>query len=615
MKKKATSFLAGVVLGIGLFSIQFVPQAKAESEVLNYQAPLNSGQTISGTLEPGVEAVVYPFTTTESEEVFISIENVRGRVDVRLHDGEDQYLTNSVVQGDGTIMMHPLLKPGNYIVRVVRDYYEPDSSRAAFDLKVTFAAGAVKHDSNYEPNDISKYGYPLQTATPINSTLSSAADIDWYKIQSIEDGMVSVKLTKPSAAVSLSLHDEYGKQVDGAEIEEGSDGANLTAVVKSGTYYIRITSLNKYDKNFTKASYTLTSIFNAGPIAKDANHEPNDIPSYAQVLQSGIELRSTIADKLDVDWYRLDLKEDSDVYIAMSQIDGNMSVGIYDDLYYEKEEKETADLSNMGLQKKLRKGTYYVRVAPSDWEDRRISGSYTLKASFNAGTTPYDKLMEPNDILANAFPLLNQRTYTAELSHAADLDWYKVELSKAGKLITDISLDSGDAEFEVFNQNGTSMGGLETTDSEVSAYIDLNPGIYYIRVSSYGDRFKGSLYKIAVTYPNSNQIPVQVNGSRLTIKPTFIGEILYFPANQILPSYSAKATYDAKTKTVTIRKSGTVYKVGLSSKVVKVNGKKIQLDAAVVKVNGQILLPNSFFTKVFKSNITWDSNNQILITK
>lgn len=114
----------------------------------------------------------------------------------------------------------------------------------------------LKIDDAYAPNDSLGTAYDLSAheRTWLSGLLGLGIERtnDWYRI-TVKPGELRVRVQCRFKAddgdISISLHNEYGSELDHSYRVSGSDSINYI-VVKSGTYYIKVSgdySSNTYD--------------------------------------------------------------------------------------------------------------------------------------------------------------------------------------------------------------------------------------------------------------------------------------------------------------------------------------------------------------------------------
>lgn len=166
----------------------------------------------------------------------------------------------------------------------------------------------------------------------------------------------------------------------------------------------------------------------AGP-AQLTEQDPNERPDQAQALAgSSVVSASLSADpsRPDEDWFVLDVQGPTVVDVALTGIPGgDIALEVYD-----QDRNRLAAINSEGIGKPERLPN--LGVTRRTWlrvysAKRGAGGAYTLTALFSPHPPGFE--LEPNDraVDANALPL--GQSVSGFLGHAADEDWYRIELS------------------------------------------------------------------------------------------------------------------------------------------------------------------------------------------
>lgn len=158
----------------------------------------------------------------------------------------------------------------------------------------------------------------------------------------------------------------------------------------------------------------------------------------------------------------------------------------------------------------LEPGQYTLHVSGSMSENE--AGKYNVKAVFDpAGNTE----SEPNNGTVTAQQVAENGTeLTGLLSWNDSMDYYKVELDKAGKLTAEGWAYFSHAKFRLIDQNGTAVisdtlynGSRETPEVwNESRYLE--PGIYYIAASRSSN---GGTYDLKLSFEAANNTESEPN--------------------------------------------------------------------------------------------------------
>ena len=130
----------------------------------------------------------------------------------------------------------------------------------------------------------------------------------------------------------------------------------------------------------------------------------------------------------------------------------------------------------------LSAGTYYIKISQSPYYGKfKICATFENYGLTNQGADSYDS---PKVVPVN-------QTITGAITETDKEDWYRLNVTTAGKYVIDISAYMGSLYFNLYNQDLSDMlgsdgypNGTETTPRKWKEIYTLNPGSYYIKMSA-----------------------------------------------------------------------------------------------------------------------------------
>lgn len=248
-----------------------------------------------------------------------------------------------------------------------------------FTKDQTTAVGLTKE---VEGNNTYSTANLLQLNATLNGTLGAVNsnnkndEYDYFKINVLAPSNVQIELTADADfGVSLYIYAQ-----DGAKIIKSDYGTNkkinVDVALEGGEYYIRVAR-----KSHRKGNYTLKTKLIPQTVSNDT--PDNSSYQHAQVYTFGETATGLLgfvseAGKADeYDWYVVDVAEESEVSINLTASQ-DLGASLY--IYGEDAAKVIASTygrnKKLKLNKRLDKGTYYIRVARSG--GGKGNGSYTL---------------------------------------------------------------------------------------------------------------------------------------------------------------------------------------------------------------------------------------------
>jgi hypothetical protein len=279
----------------------------------------------------------------------------------------------------------------------------------------------------------------------------------------------------------------------------------LTARVPRGTYYLRAFprssdyAMNLYSLTLSVAEYETL----------EGDPEPGSSESMAQDLGALDSDPLTIGGYVgvapeDQDYYRFELTEAATLAFTGSA-EGSVLGEVYrdDDLIGEASPRGILDASAGEL--RLPRGVYFVRVRPSNdqyWENLY---SFTLSATaYETGESE----PEPGNAEATAQDLgtLGGPVTIGGFVGASfdDADYYRFELTAAASVSFEPRQIEGEitgalyADADVIDESSPLLSFESTNLNDQIPTLDLNAGVYFLRITPSGVGIAGNFYTIAV---------------------------------------------------------------------------------------------------------------------
>lgn len=207
------------------------------------------------------------------------------------------------------------------------------NTKAAYslDLKAVPAPASIE----LEPNEDAVHAtlIDLTKTTTIQGYVAPKGESDWFLFRTAGPSIVRAEVTGvDNVKLSLALIDPAKKnedkdnelaKADSGDIKEPQILAGIA--VPAGDNYVRVEGAwKKIDKKWVRdyanieQLYTLT--LGIEPDDGTWEREPNDKPATATVVEVGHDYKGFIQPRGDVDYWRLDLKEASNVAISLNGV-------------------------------------------------------------------------------------------------------------------------------------------------------------------------------------------------------------------------------------------------------------------------------------------------------
>ncbi|MDE2491247.1 MAG: hypothetical protein KGM24_10395 [Elusimicrobia bacterium] len=281
--------------------------------------------------------------------------------------GEGESLRNFGVRG-----------PAKYLLRL-RSKYKTGNPDVPYDLMTELLP--YQGRTEFEPND------QLVDATPfsqdqIQGTIAPAGDVDWYKISVDSDAKMLLRAEVsgvPHMDLTLSLKDSFGKNLVAVD-NMGLEGPEVLTDwgVTKGDYYL-VVSEKTGKRADSRDPYTLSA--KLSPWQAGLEWEPNDSTATAQALDVGGSVDGYLAPKGDQDWYVFNLYQSGAVEIDLTGVfNVAPSITLCDQDYKPVASSSAGKPGEPStLTAQLARGTYEIRLMPSDPSQNNVRDKYSLR--------------------------------------------------------------------------------------------------------------------------------------------------------------------------------------------------------------------------------------------
>ena len=322
---------------------------------------------VGGAIDPGTDVDFFKLEVTEETGILIF---TLGALDTV---GELQDNNGSVIEeNDDGGAAHGAL---NFLIWATLD-------AGTYYIKVTSfdeATGAYVLRTRGLPDSTGRSdARPIEVGSFENGIIDPYGDEDYFKIELSEETGLIIYMTG-------DIGDSYGELLDnnGTSLVSNDDGFMLPdysqflirTTLSAGVYYVKVKSIISDDDGI----YSLYV---------DTFEEPGSTTADAQILSYGDLHAGRIDPTTDVDYFRLDLSDETYVFVhavsATVQLDGTLLDDSNNEVQATQYEVTggTNDAWVYAVRDQLDAGTYYIKIARSGGAD---TGSYTLIALTESG--------------------------------------------------------------------------------------------------------------------------------------------------------------------------------------------------------------------------------------
>lgn len=353
--------------------------------------------------------------------------------------------------------------------------------------------------------------------------MSESNDVDYYKFTIKQKGSVKIwfkhtKIDSTNRYWSIKLFPVSGDN-ESTLISEYSKGATsemetYLARLAAGTYCVKI---SKYD--YRDDNYYFKVIYEEENNSYES--ELNNDNTSATFIEVNPETSyiGNLSNKEDLDYYIFELYKKGKILIDFNHNKTDSSNRLYELVIEDQSEKILTSIYSRGNESSISTdairvppGTYYLRIKAYDWNEYASNKNYSFYVKYwNEGANAES---EPNNDYDVATELLPYNNMLGNIQSEKDIDFYYFNYDGSSDLTLNfehaktnsnnrlwiISLEGESSADSFVNTNGDKKIFVRGNDSDnvVSQWTDLNPGLYYIRVSKY--EYSNDDYTIVLEY-------------------------------------------------------------------------------------------------------------------
>jgi hypothetical protein len=210
-------------------------------------------------------------------------------------------------------------------------------------------------------------------------------------------------------------------------------------------------------------------------------------------------------------------------------------------------------------------------------------GTWTFTPSTTGGTGKIASGIPTDLIVAPAAPT---GIVFSNTGGTAKVTWKSSAKSVGYKIYVDGKLTATLLDVNSYTFNTSTWTKGKTYNVQISAYNEAGDGLK-------SNSVKGSAPNDIILVVGKK---VYINGKQLpaSVQPKSINGRTFLPFKAIFEPFGVKATWTAKTKTISAAKTAFALTLVINSKTAKLNGKNVALDAAPTVIGGSTFVPLRF---------------------
>ncbi len=366
--------------------------------------------SVQGAIDPEDDLDYYKIEVPQAGVLVINIFDVPLDIDmdVTVYD----VMQNEMAQehgndGEAISMTTLICEAGTYYVRL-KDYQDNNENPNLYSLTMAFDITDI-----YECNNQFTTAKTISIGETIQAKLRTVADIDFYKIEVPQAGVIVADVfnVPSNIDVDLTLYDAGQNEIE-KEGENAGEAVQLIELVcEPGTYYLSIEDGTGF------GNYGASDDFYSFTVALDIAdvHECNNNFAEATPLNTCETIQGAIGDVGDEDYFILDANSGEMLSIELTNVAENIQakIRVYDDT-----QVQIADgLGGYGLGVTVdfvapSTGPFYVKVEAFSLYNANSQLYNLIVKDESCITTSLNNLLDENDI--HLYNDLNTQTIVIE---------------------------------------------------------------------------------------------------------------------------------------------------------------------------------------------------------
>ena len=459
---------------------------------------INYSDTIQGSINPVGDQDFYAINLPRAGVITASVSGVHPSIDmlITLYDANNNEISNLYSSPGITANYEQLVCNAGIYYLKLNDWNNDASDPQLYTLQVGLDTSDV-----YECNNDFNAASCINYMDTIQAAIWDEGDEDFFKISIPRAGVItaSVSGVHPSIDMELSLYD-----ANNIEISDLYSGPGLTAnfdqlVCDTGTYYLK---LNDWNNDAADPQlYTLTVGLDTSDV-----YECNNDFNTASCINYTDTIQGAIYDHGDVDFFKFTIPRAGVITASVSDVHPTIDTEL---TLYDENNNEISNLySGPGItanyeQLVCNAGIYYLKL--NDWNnDVSNPQLYTLEIGLDTSD-----IYECNNDFLSASTINYNDTIQAAIWDDGDLDYYQINIPRAGVITATVSFIHPDIDMELtlYDVNNNEISDLYSGFGVTANFEQLvcDAGIYYLKLNDWNnDASNSQLYTLMVGFDTTD---------------------------------------------------------------------------------------------------------------
>ena len=337
-----------------------------------------------------------------------------------------------------------ILEEGRHYVQI-----KPVANRINLDeylVRVSTLASDSESNKDFEPNDNVANANSVRLDLPLQGNLEGDDTQDWYRFQLDSPGVLRLIPYQLENIGTELKYELLGDSETGIQYGILSLGTRVEIPILTSGFYSLVIRGNsaKYGLGF---DYSLRDQL--------AETESNDVLSDANLIPLGTRVVAVLEDGLDVDWFEFPTSKTGVVKFELASRSDDPEEWFKLTTYLADANDHITELGEIWIS-----GSRELSVLVSTGS--RLYGMVSSLEQFNSEPTAYSLIgsfdedlflveAEPNGEHENADAMNFEEEIAGKISHATDVDWYKISVIGGGTLTLDgfINGKEGKSEWSI----------------------------------------------------------------------------------------------------------------------------------------------------------------------
>jgi hypothetical protein len=234
----------------------------------------------------------------------------------------------------------------------------------------------------FEPNETQAAAVAITSGVANSAAISSATDVDYYKITTSSVGNITYNLAGPSGLdYDLYIYNSAGTQIGSGTSGTATEAVSLTNQA-AGTYFIKVIGYNGAN---SEICYTLTATATSSGCQSAFDNATNGTTSGAATIPFNTNITGLINPSGDIDIYKFVITTGGTITLTLNTLPADYDLKLLNSAGTQVAISQNGSTTGETINYTAAAGTYYAQVYGYN-NANNASTCYTLKVQLGTAT-------------------------------------------------------------------------------------------------------------------------------------------------------------------------------------------------------------------------------------